>query len=567
MHIDDWSAGRAGARSDKGVVAGGHPAEVEAGLEILAEGGNAFDAIVAANFVACVVEPAMTQVGGYVRLSGYDGRAQEAISVDAYLRAPGAAHERLFEIDESKPLKYYETPWTRGYSAERGFKSAGVPGLVAGLYWTQRNLGRLPWKRVLQPAIRQARAGVEIGFALWQRLAENQGTIKDYPETYKVLFPEGRIPSAPSQTAHGERLVFPQLDETLARIAEEGADGFYKGEVAQRIGAFFQENGGILSAADLAAYRPRVMKERPQRYRGLDYVTCYDQVGIECLNILQQFDLKRLGADSAEFLHLTAEAMAAAFVDSIQHYGDPDMGFRAVAEALANPALGAWWAKQIRMDRTLPRPVQPADLKAFAFEPIEQRQALAWPPKLQGTTQLAAADAEGNMASVITSISASFGSQVLVPGTGVLLNNGMGNFDPRPGRPNSIRPGAMPIFAVPTLLAYDDKGAAFASGGSGGYRIMPAILFPFLYWLEFGRALPAAIEGPRLHCQGKDTFIDSRVPPAVRDRLAALGHKLHVQRDDPGLNAFGRVSAVARGKDGMLEAASGPAWLGAAGGL
>lgn len=567
MHIDDWSAGRTGARSDKGVVAGGHPAEVEAGLEILAEGGNAFDAIVAANFVACVVEPAMTQVGGYVRLSGYDGRAQEAISVDAYLRAPGAAHERLFEIDETKPLKYYETPWTRGYSAERGFKSAGVPGLVAGLYWTQRNLGRLPWKRVLQPAIRQAKVGVEIGFSLWQRLAENQGTLKDYPETYKVLFPQGRIPAAPSQTAHGERLVFPQLDETLARIAEEGADGFYKGEVAERIGAFFKENGGILSAADLAAYRPRVMKERPQRYRGLDYVTCYDQVGIECFNILEQFDLKRLGADSVEFLHLTAEAMAAAFVDSIQYYGDPDQGFRAVAEALANPALGAWWAQQIRLDRTLPRPVQPADLAAFAFEPIEQRQELAWPPRLQGTTQLAAADAEGNMASVITSISASFGSQVLVPGTGVLLNNGMGNFDPRPGRPNSIRPGAMPIFAVPTLLAYDDKGAAFASGGSGGYRIMPAILFPFLYWLEFGRELPAAIESPRLHCQGKDTFLDSRVPPAVRDQLAALGHKLHVQRDDPGLNAFGRVSAVARGSNGTLEAASGPAWLGAAGGL
>ncbi len=567
MHIDDWSAQRGGARSAKGVVAGGHPAEVEAGLEILADGGNAFDAIVAANFMACVVEPAMTQVGGYVRLSGYDGKAQEAISVDAYLRAPAAAHEQLFEIDETKPLKYYETPWTRGYSAERGFKSAGVPGLVAGLYWTQRHLGRLPWKRVLEPAIRQAKVGVEIGFAMWQRLAENQATLRDYPETYKVLFPQDRIPSAPSQTAAGERMIFPQLDETLARIAEEGADGFYKGEVAQRIGSFFQANGGILSAADLAAYRPRVMKERPQHYRGLDYVTCYDQVGIECLNILKQFDLKSLGAESAAFLHLTAEAMAAAFTDSIQHYGDPDQGYRAVAEALANPALGAWWAQQIRMDSTLPRPVQAADLAPFAWGPIEQRLETPWPPKLQGTTQLAAADAEGNMASVITSISASFGSQVLVPGTGVLLNNGMGNFDPRPGRPNSIRPGAMPIFAVPTLLAYDERGAAFASGGSGGYRIMPAILFPFLYWLEFGRALTTAIDSPRLHCQGKDTFLDSRVPPPVRDQLAALGHKLHLQRDDPGLNAFGRVSAVARGKDGMLEAASGPAWLGAAGGL
>jgi gamma-glutamyltranspeptidase/glutathione hydrolase len=567
MQLDDWSATRGGARSKQGVVAGGHPAEVEAGLEILGAGGNAFDAIVAANFVACVVEPAMTHLGGYTRLAGYDARAQEAVSVDAYLRAPQAAHERLFEIDETKPLKYYETPWTRGYSAERGFKSAGVPGLVAGLYWTQRHLGRLPWAAVLQPAIRQARQGVEVSWALWQRLAENRDTLQDYPETFKVLFPGGKAPSAATQTAAGERLVFPQLAETLERIAAEGADGFYKGEVARKIGAFFRENGGILSEADLAAYRPRVMKERPQRYRGLDYVTCYDQVGIECLNVLEQFDLATLGRHSAEYFHVMAEAMAVAFTDSIQHYGDPDQGFRAVAEALANPALGAWWAKQIRLDRALPRPVKAADLKAFAFEAIELRMDLAWPPKLQGTTQLAVADAEGNMASVITSISASFGSQVLVPGTGVLLNNGMGNFDPRPGRPNSIRPGAMPIFAVPTLLAYDDQGAAFASGGSGGYRIMPAILFPFVNWRDFGLDLPAAIDAPRLHCQGKDTFLDSRVSAAVRDRLAALGHTLHLQRDDPGLNAFGRVSAVARGKDGGLEAASGPAWLGAAGGL
>jgi len=567
MQIDDWSATRGGARSAKGVVAGGHPAEVEAGLRILAEGGNAFDAIVAANFTACVVEPAMTSLGGYMRLSGFVGGSREALSVDAYLRAPGAAHERLFEIDESKPLKYYETPWTRGYSAERGYKSAGVPGVVAGLWWTQRRLGRLPWAAVLQPAIEEARKGVEVTFALWQRLAENRDTLVEYPETAKVLLPGGRIPGGPSQTAHGERLRFPGLAETLELIAAEGAAGFYEGELPRRIAGFVQANGGILSEADFAGYRPRVLKETPQRYRDLDYVTCYDQVGIEALNVLRHFDLKALGPDSAGFYHLMAEAMAVAFTDSIQHYGDPDFGHAAVAEALANPALGRYWAGRIGLEHALPRPVAAADLQPFAGAAIAQRLDEPWAPRLKGTTQLAAADAAGNMASIITSISASFGSQVLVPDTGILLNNGMGNFDPRPGRPNSIAPGKMPIFAVPTLLAWDDKGAAFASGGSGGYRITPAILHPFLHWLEFGMDLPAAIQHPRVHCQGKDTFADGRIAPAVRDALAALGHKLHVQRDDPGLNAFGRVSIVARGRDGMLEAASGPPWLGAAGGL
>jgi gamma-glutamyltranspeptidase/glutathione hydrolase len=172
------------------------------------------------------------------------------------------------------------------------------------------------------------------------------------------------------------------------------------------------------------------------------------------------------------------------------------------------------------------------------------------------------------MASLLTSVSGNFGSFFAVPETGIILNNGMGNFDPRPGRPNSIAPGKMPIFAAPTMVALDGERAVFAAAGSGGYRITSALLHTLMHWHDFGMSLADAIAAPRIHCQGKETYVDARIAPPIRERLATLGHRVVVQADDPGMNAFGRVSAVALDRDGGgLHAASGPVWAGAAGGV
>jgi len=555
------------AESDGGVVAAGHPMEVEAGLAILASGGNAFDALVAAAFMGYVVEPAMCGVGGYGRLSAFDAKRGELIAVDHYLRAPGAARPDMFEIDEAKGLKYYETPYTKGLKAERGPLAAAVPGAVAGLYWTQRHLGRLSWHKVLEPAIAAARAGLEVSWALYLKLAENEQSLRADPASAAIFFPEGRLPRPRGQVEPAERLDLSDLASTLELIAERGAAGFYTGRVAEAIGETFKACGGILGAADLAAYRPRVVKETPHRYRDLSYITCLDPVGYEALNILDRFDLKAMGPDSVAFRHVMAEALAAAFVDNIAHYGDPDAGYAAVAAALSGRALGDRRAAMIALDRVLPRPVA-------AIDPGHADPALTgtpvsidpWPPRISGTSQMAAADAEGNMVSLITSISA--GSYVAVPETGIILNNSMNNFDPRPGRPNSIAPGKMPIFAVPTLVAAKDGRAVFAAGGSGGYRITTAILHALVYWHDFKMRLADAVAAPRVHCQGKDTYVDARIAPEVRAALTALGHRVVVQGDSPGLNAYGRVSAVAFDPaTGLLSAASGPPWLGAAGGL
>jgi len=560
-------AGGTEAESDRGVVAAGHPAEVEAGLAMLEAGGNAFDALVAAAFVSYVVEPAMAGLGGYGRLAGYRADRASLISVDHYLRAPGAARPDMFEIDHEKGLKYYETPYTKGLKAERGPLAPCVPGAVAGLYWTQRNLGRLAWHKVLEPAVSAARAGLEVSWSLYLRLAESEEAMRSEPATAAIYLPQGRLPQPRGQIEPAERLKLDDLAASLELIAEQGADGFYKGRIAAAIGETFRARGGILSAEDLAAYRPRITIETPQRYRGVSYVTCLDPVGYEALHILDHFDLASMGPSSLAFRHVMAEAMAAAFVDNIAHYGDPDFGFAAVSAALSGRALGKRRAAMIDHAHAMPRPVIAVDPGAEdprrLGTPVEVEP---WPPRLAGTTQVAAADAEGNMAALLTSISGSFGSLVTVPGTGITLNNGMGNFDPRPGKPNSIAPGKMPIFAVPTLVALDDAGAAFAAAGSGGYRITTAVLHALSYWLDFGMTLPEAVAAPRIHCQGKHTYVDGRIEPAVRRGLAALGHDVVVQRDDPGLNAFGRVSAVAR-RGARLSAASGPPWLAGAGGL
>jgi len=557
------------ATSTRGVVAAGHPDEVAAGLAMLEEGGNAIDAVVAAAFAGYVVEPAMCGIGGYGRLSAYVAQHRELISVDHYLRAPGAARPDMFEIDEAKDLKYYETPYTKGLKAERGPLAVGVPGAVAGLYWAQRKHGKLPWAAVLQPAISLAKAGLEVSWSLVLKLAENLEAIREMPALSAMFLPRGRLPRAPGQIEAGERLPMDELAATLARIAEEGAAGFYSGPVADAITAAVQAGGGVLSRADLEKYRPRILREKPRRYRGLEYITGCDPVGYEALNILEHFDLAALRPDALEFRHLMAEALAAAFVDNIAHYGDPDFIGDGPAAALSDPALGARRAAMLNPERALARPIAAIDPGLGESAGIGARLTdEPRPPKLAGTTQMTAADAEGNMVSLCTSVSASFGSLVAVPGTGILLNNGMGNFDPRPGRPNSIAPGKMPIFAVPVLVALENGRAVFAAAGAGGYRITTGVLHALVHWRDFKLPLADAIAAPRVHCQGKETYVDARIEPAVRDALAALGHRVVVQANDPGLNAFSRVSAVSLDPaTSALHAASGPSWHGAAGGL
>ena len=561
-------ATRTNVTAEHGLVVGGHDLEAEAGVRIMQEGGNAIDALVAAAFTGFVVEPASCGIGGYGRLSIFLSERKEFMTIDHYVRAPVKAHRAMFEVNRSSEWHYYGHPQTVGRKAEMGYLSPAVPGAVAGMCVAHEQFGRLPLAQVLEPAIEAAEAGLPVTWNLALTIGERLEEIQAMPHIADFLLPDGYPPKYASPYHPGHRLDTTDLAKTLQLIAQDGPAAFYSGPIAQAIERAVAAGGGILSAADLAAYRPKILREKAARYRDYDYTTAYDQVGYEALNILNRFDLASYGPDSVEFRHLVAEALGHAFMDNKVHYGDPDH-VQSPVNGLASPAFGANRAAGLKLDQAAARPIQPADPWPYESEDMAPDLLPISPTlaKLGGTSQMTTVDQEGNMTALITSLSNSFGSLVLVPGTGIILNNSMQNFDPRPDHPNRIEPGKMPIFAAPSLVATKGGRAVFGGCGSGGYRIMTGVLHAFMHAVDFGMPIQAAVDAPRVHCQGNRTYADARIPQAVQDKLAAMGHTVIPVTDLPGSTNFGRVCAIQIDpQSGLMQAGSGPAWGTAAAG-
>jgi gamma-glutamyltranspeptidase / glutathione hydrolase len=561
-------ASRTEVIAERGVATGGHPLEAEAGVRMLQQGGNAVDAVVAAAFTGFVVEPASCGLGGYGRMAVFVAERGEFVTIDHYVRAPLAARPDMFELDTSTPPRYYGHPRTVGRRAEWGHQAVAVPGAVAGLCAAHEMLGKLPLAQVLEPAIEAAEAGLTVTWDLALVILEHAAEISHLPHTAAMLMPGGQPPRAMSAWHPGAKLDCTALARTLRRIAQHGAAGFYSGPVAEAIQRELTSHGGILTAADLAAYRPKILRESPATYRGRPYVTAYDQVSYQALNILDHFELAEHGPDSPVFRHLAAEAIGHAFADNMTHYGDPDHTLSPV-NGLASRAFAAARARGIQPDRAAARPITAADpwpyeSQSEAPQVLPQAASLAG---LAGTGQMAAADRAGNLATLITSLTGGFGSLVLEPETGVFLNNAMQNFDPRPGFANDIRPGKMPIFAAPALAMAEAGRALFGACGSGGYRILTGVLHSLVNALDFGMSLQAAVDAPRVHCQGQETYVDSRIPAAVQERLREMGHTVVAQAEELGMTTFARVNAVRIDpRTGLLHAATGPAWSTAAAG-
>jgi len=548
--------------SDRGVVASGHEREAEAGARLLAQGGNAVDALVAAAFTGFVVEPSSCGVGGYAHTTIWIEKRGESITFDGYVRAPSRARADMFEIDKSTAGHYYGHPMTKGKKAEAGFLSPAIPGAVRSLCDAHEAFGKLPLKKVLEPAIEAAEEGLQFTWQHLKTIVNLEDTIRSLPETAAILLPDGRIPKVPLNGKSDQRLNQKALAVTLKEIARKGAAGFHGGRVAEAIGRFVTRNGGILTADDIAGYKTRILREKPSRYRGHRYTACFDQVAYEALNILDDYGLRDFGPDSYEYRHLVAEALAIAFTDSIAHYGDPDFE-KAPINGLASEAFAAVRRKLIRRNKALPRPVAVGDPWPFedrgpAPERIESRATTA---RREDTSQMVAADRWGNMASTIVSLTAGFGSVVYEPESGVFLNNSMQNYDPRPDHPNRIVPGKMPIFAAPAIVAWRGGKARFAGAGSGGYRIEGGVLHTMMNVIDHRMGVQAAIDHPRVHSQGAETVVDDRIPQKVRNRLAKAGHDVRVAHEDPGAINFGRIAAIAYNpRRKTLTAGAAPSW-------
>lgn len=547
-------------RSAGPVCAGGHPLEVEAGLQIYRGKGNAVDAIVAMAFMGFVVEPIDCGVGGFCRITY---RNSGFVHSDGYVRAAGAAHEKMFEVDSSAASTYYGHPPSLRNEAKYGARAIAIPGAVDSLLKIHSEYGALPLRKVMAPAIDQAKSGLPFSWREKLVISSLISEIKAYPDTAAQLLPGGQPPKTPVQFGEGDLFDTRALSKFLEQIANEGREGFYGEKPAKLMSSYIQSLGGIIKAEDFQSYQSKLDKFEGFNYRSDTLSSGGDLISQECLQILENFSEENLSKDPALWRHLFSEALGMSFVDHLNFYGDPEFE-NSPLDALASRSFAQERAAQIQEIQALSRPIKAGDPWPYSRQARSDWQGSQ--SAMMGTSQMITADRDGKVASLCTAIGWDFGSLVYQPDLGFFFNNGMSFFDPRPGFANSIKPGKMPSFGAPVLVAEAEN--VFAAAGSGGYRIQTAVLHAYLASRESSRSLQEALSWPRTHCQGLETFVDSEVSPAELESLRSKGHEIKVLKEDVSTWNWGRVCALnSLGKSGVYEVSGYPEHLTAVGAL
>jgi len=517
-------------------IASANPLATQAGQEILARGGNAFDAAIAVAAALAVVEPYHTGLGGGGFFLLHRARDGFDVMIDARERAPLAATRDMYLDNHGEPVP--------GASID-GPLAAGIPGIPAGLVRLAEKYGRLPLKQSLAPAVRLARDGFAVSKGFAKMTLRQHDRLEHSPDMARTFYNDGFI------YAPGEKLHQPELARTLERLAARGREGFYGGVTARRLVDGVRAAGGIWSLKDLAEYR--VVERPPVRgvYRGVRVTSAPPPssggvILMEMLNMLQGFDLTAM--DKTHRDQTVIEAMRLAYRDRARYLGDPDFVHVDVAH-LIDPAYAANLRTEMRRLEQ-PRAVPPA---------AEARK------EGDHTTHFSIIDREGNRVAATLTLNTVFGSGFMPPGTGVVLNNEMDDFSVKPGTPNvygltggdanAIAPGKRPLSSMTPTFLENDK-AVVVLGTPGGSRIITMVL---LATLEFthGRGGPADWVGlPRFHHQYLPdvvTYEPAAFDDAERDALAQGGYRLETTR------SYGNMQIVEwLKKTGRVEAASDP---------
>ncbi len=481
-----------------GIVVSVHELASKAGVEMMEAGGNAVDAAVATGFALAVVHPAAGNLGGggfmLIRMAGgnthfidYREKSPAAAKVDMYLDPQGNVIEGASEI---------------------GYKAIGVPGSVAGMVSAEQKYGKLTLKQVMVPAIRLARDGYALS---WGEASDFQR------DKYLSKFPESRRIFQRDGNYYQPGEIFRQADlaRTLERIAAKPED-FYHGTLARELAAAMQKGGGLITAEDLAGYEVKEREPVRGTYRGYEIISAPPPssggtVLIETLNILEGYDLGKLGNRSSPSIHYTTEAFRRAFFDRAEFMGDPDFVKIPVAQ-LIDKKYGEAWRDSIAADHASPS----KELKRPAiFSELEQYAAAHPQPQAthEGphTTHYSVVDAEGNAVAVTTTINSWFGSRVTAEGLGFLLNDEMDDFSAKPGVPNSdgliqgtanaIGPGKRPLSSMtPTIVVRDGK-PFLVLGSPGSSKIITTVANVLMGVIDYGMNIQEAVDAPRFHNQ------------------------------------------------------------------
>ncbi|TWT87226.1 Gamma-glutamyltranspeptidase precursor [Pseudobythopirellula maris] len=540
-----WSAPAALAGSAEGsrhAVATVHPLATDAAMAVYAEGGNAVDAAVTAALTLSVVDNHNSGIGGgcLILIRTPDG---ELLAIDGREMAPAAASPDMYLDENGEAMTE---------ASKTGPLAVGTPGALAAYAEAIRLAGSKPLARLLEPGAHHAREGVAIDSVYARKLARIAKVVARYPGSRDALLkPDG------SPYEEGETLVQTDLARTYDSLIEHGPDWFYRGPFAEKVGAWMEQNGGVLRASDFAAYEVKRRQPIVSTYRGRQIVgfppPSSGGVHIaQMLNILERYDLgDTLRKDPVAARHLIAEAMKLAFADRAFWLGDSD--FVDVPRGLTDKGYAAELAGRIDPERAI-------TVERHGDPPL-------WDQDLFGrhTTHVAAADAEGYWVAITATVNTTFGSKVIVPGTGVVLNNEMDDFSIQPGVPNAfglvgaannaVAPGKRPLSSMSPTIVLDAEGEPLLTvGAAGGPKIITQVLQVILHRLDEQMPLEAAVAAPRIHHQWRPDAlqVESTLPDTWVAELRSRGHELTV------LSSAGITQAIARTDDGGLTATSDP---------
>ena len=496
----------------KAMVTSLEPLASMAGMRVLQEGGNAFDAAVATAVALTVLDPRMSSIGGNGFATIYVAKTHEVRALNFYGSAPQHA-----TIDVYKGKDY-----------SHGFLSVPVPSCLKGYEALHKSYGRLPWAQVLEPAIELA----ENGFVLTQPLGDfiqvYQHEFAKFQSTARVFLPDGRTLTS------GDIFRQPDLARTLKGVAEHGTDYFYRGEVATRIAKFFQENSGVLTVEDLANYQAKWLNPISTSYRGH---TVYTQppsssavAVLEQLNMLEGYDLKALGHNSPEYLHLLGEVMRLAVADRNRYVGDPEF-VKVPVDKLVSKQYAAERRKLIHLDSTMPVAT------VGDFGKSEETH----------TTHLNVVDADGNMVALTQTLGDFFGSRVVAADTGVLLSDEMRHLHLDPNDPSRLEPGKRSRSNESPIIILKDGKPFMAIGTPGSDGIWQHLVQVIANVIDFGMDIQTAITAPRMRVGGsteagteiKPIFlVEDRIPAATMDALRANGYEIRP------IEQSGRVNGI-----------------------
>ena len=529
--------GRLGVRAEKAMVVSAHPLATKVGLDVLKNGGNAIDAAVAVQFALAVVHPSAGNIGGggFIVYRTRDGKY---FTLDYREKAPAAAHRDMY-LDENGKAD--------SGKSRQGHLAAGVPGSVYGMVMAHEKFGEMPWRSLVEPSVKLARDG----FPLTEKEADGLNWVTEQIRQYSTVMPSNL---EREEWHEGDTISWPGLAVTLERIAEEGAEGFYKGKTAKLIVEEMRRGGGLITYEDLANYRavwrePVVFDYKDYKMISMGPPSSGGVAIGQLFGMVSHFPVGEWGVNDVRTIHVMAECEKLVFADRAEYLGDPDF-IEVPVFKLLDPEYLALRTALISLDKAR----QTTEISAGQF--IEEHEE---------TTHFSIVDAEGNAVSCTTTLNGSYGNYVVVGGAGFLLNNEMDDFSSKPGVPNmygliggeanAIEPGKRMLSSMtPTIVEKNGK-LFMVTGTPGGSTIITSVFQNILNVIEFGMNMQGAVDFKRFHHQWRPDYIQyekGRFDRALRKKLKKLGHSLK-KRD-----AIGRVDAILVREDGSLEGGADP---------